>query len=192
MTGRQGTKGPGSGEVWVFGYGSLMWEPGFPHIEARSALVKGYHRALCIVSHFHRGTPERPGLVLGLDRGGSCRGIAFRIAAGDTEAVLDYLDERELVSYAYRRRLLPVGLDDRGVRAYAYVADQTHSQYAGKLSPEESVDFVVQGVGVSGTCFDYLENTVRHLDRLGIEDGPLHRLLARTLERVRQTMAFDV
>lgn len=180
------------GGLWVFAYGSLMWEPGFPHQRACPALLKGYHRALCVYSHFHRGTPARPGLVLGLDRGGSCRGVAFRVAAADGEAVLAYLDERELVSPAYRRRLLPVRLEDREVRAHAYVVDRAHSRYAGKLSLEESAAYVLQGVGASGSAFDYLENTVRHLDRLGIGDGPLHRLLAHAADRTRRALAYEV
>ena len=182
-----------SGDIWVFGYGSLMWDQGFPHVARAAALLRGYHRALCLYSRFHRGTLERPGLVLGLDRGGSCRGLAFRVAGGEARAVLGYLDERELVSYAYRRRLLPLRLDGQGeVRAHVYVADRDHSQYAGRLPPDEIVELVVQGVGVSGTCYDYLENTVRHLDRLGIEDGPLHALLARVVERVRGTLSYQV
>lgn len=192
MTARRKEAASGPPDIWVFGYGSLMWEPGFPHAEARPALLKGYHRALCVYSHFHRGTPDRPGLVLGLDRGGSCRGLAFRVAGGDAESVLAYLDERELLSYAYRRRVLPVRLEDGEARAYAYVADPGHEQYAGRLSLKESVDYVVQGVGASGTCLDYLENTVRHLDRLGIRDGPLHELLGSAVDRLRASLTYEV
>ena len=179
-------------DIWVFGYGSLMWDPGFPHAEVVPALLRGYHRALCIYSRFHRGTLERPGLVLGLDRGGACRGRAFRVEGDKARAVLGYLDERELVSYAYRRQKVSIQLPDREVPAFAYVADRAHSQYAGNPGIARSVELVAQGVGVSGTCFDYLENSVKHLDALGIEDGPLHDLLARVVERLRQSMAFDV
>ncbi|MFZ0694296.1 MAG: gamma-glutamylcyclotransferase [Alphaproteobacteria bacterium] len=179
-------------DIWVFGYGSLMWDPGFPHAEVVPALLRGYHRALCIYSRFHRGTLERPGLVLGLDRGGACRGRAFRVEGSSARAILGYLDERELVSYAYRRQKVSIVLPSGNVPAFAYVADRAHSQYAGNPGVARSVELVAQGVGVSGTCFDYLESAVKHLDGLGIEDGPLHDLLARVIERLRQSMAFDV
>jgi len=179
-------------DLWVFGYGSLMWDPGFPHAEVQRALLRGYHRTLCIYSRFHRGTLARPGLVLGLNRGGSCRGMAFRIAGENARAVLGYLDERELVSYAYRRQRVSLRLPEREVAGFAYVADRRHSQYAGDVGLARSVELVAQGVGVSGTCFDYLENTVKHLDQLGIEEGPLHELLARVIEKFRRNMAFDV
>lgn len=180
------------GDMWVFAYGSLMWDPGFSYRAVRPALLKGYHRALCIYSRFHRGTPDRPGLVLGLDRGGSCRGLAFQVAAGDAGRVLAYLDERELLSYAYRRRRVNVDLGGEPASAYAYVADPGHPEYAGKLPAEQSAELVAQGVGASGACFDYLDNTVRHLDRLGIHDGPLHELLTQVVERYRRAMSFEV
>ena len=179
-------------DIWVFGYGSLMWDPGFPHAEVVPALLRGYHRALCIYSRFHRGTLERPGLVLGLDRGGACRGRAFRVEGDKSRAVLGYLDERELVSYAYRRQKVSIALPSGNVPAFAYVADRAHSQYAGNPGVARSVELVAQGVGVSGTCFDYLENAVKHLDGLGIEDGPLHDLLARVVEHLRHSMSYDV
>lgn len=181
------------GDIWVFGYGSLMWDPGFPYVQAEPALLRGYHRALCIYSRFHRGTLERPGLVLGLDRGGSCRGLAFRVAGDESRPILGYLDERELVSYAYKRATVRLVLPGaRRVPAFAYVADPGHSQYAGKLPKDLIVELVAQGVGTRGTCFDYLENAVRHLDGLGINDGPLHDVLAQAVERLRRTMAYSV
>lgn len=179
-------------DMWVFAYGSLMWDPGFSYRMVRPALLKGYHRALCIYSRWHRGTPDRPGLVLGLDRGGSCRGLAFRVAADEADRVLAYLDERELLSYAYRRRRVKVQAGEEPVAAEAYLADPAHPEYAGKLDPEDGAVLVAQGVGASGTCFDYLDNTVRHLDRLGIHDGPLHELLGRVVERYRRAMSFEV
>jgi cation transport protein ChaC len=118
--------------------------------------------------------------------------MAFKVEAQDAKPVLGYLDERELVSYAYRRRFLPIVLAGGPARAFVYVADPKHSQYAGRLSPERTVELVVQGVGVSGTCYDYLENTVRHLDALGLEDGPLHELKRRVVERMRAALVFDV
>lgn len=192
-SGGSGRTAPGpKGDMWVFGYGSLMWDPGFPFAARERALLRGYHRALCVYSRFHRGTLDRPGVVLGLDRGGSCRGMAFKVEAQDAKPVLGYLDERELVSYAYRRRFLPIVLAGGPARAFVYVADPKHSQYAGRLSPERTVELVVQGVGVSGTCYDYLENTVRHLDALGLDDGPLHELKRRVVERMRAALVFDV
>jgi len=169
ITSRQG--------VWIFGYGSLMWDPGFPCLEAHPALLRGYHRVFCIYSIRFRGTSERPGLVLGLDRGGSCRGRVFRVAAARSEEVFAYLYERELVHYSYARKFLPVRLADRTVQAYTYVADREHHRYTGKLTLEQSIKLILRGHGRSGSNVDYLRNTIRHLDELGISDGPLHQLL---------------
>ncbi len=169
ITSRQG--------VWIFGYGSLMWNPGFPRLEAHPALLRGYHRAFCIYSIRFRGTSERPGLVLGLDRGGSCRGRVFRIAAARAEEVFAYLYERELVHYSYARKCLPVRLADRTVQAYTYVANRKHHRYTGKLTLEQSIKLILRGHGRSGSNVDYLRNTIRHLDEFGISDGPLHQLL---------------
>src|SRR3712207_8276797 len=119
-------------DLWVFGYGSLMWRPGFPHLERVHAHLYGYHRSLCVFSHVHRGTPEHPGLVLGLDRGGRCHGVAFRVDAAEAAETVRYLREREQVTAVYRERSLPVRLDDgRAVAALAYVVDRSHPQYAG-------------------------------------------------------------
>ncbi len=167
-----------SDDIWVFAYGSLMWDPGFAYLKAAPALLRGYHRAFCVYSHVYRGTSKRPGLVLGLDRGGACKGMAFRVAAGKAAAVLAYLDKREKVTDVYDRRIVPVATSAGRVMAHAYVVDRGHDQYAGKLTPERAAALIAQGVGRSGANPEYLENTVRHLDALGITDGPLHRLLA--------------
>ena len=167
-----------SGEVWVFAYGSLMWDPGFAYLETAPALLKGYHRAFCIFSHVYRGTEARPGLVLGLDRGGACKGMAFRIAAAKRAGVLDYLDKREKVTDVYRRRAVPITVRGLKVKAETYVADREHRQYAGKQSLKDAAALIAQGTGVGGSNRDYLESTVNHLDELGITDGPLHRLHA--------------
>jgi len=164
-------------ELWVFGYGSLMWDPGFEYIESHQAKVHGYHRALCVYSHIYRGTPERPGLIVGLDRGGSCRGMAFRVASDRAAAVEAYLHEREMVTHVYRPRRLPVRLSLGTVQALTYVADRHHPQFAGRLTQEEAMVLVRQGHGRRGSCIDYLRNTVRHLEELGIDEGWLHRLL---------------
>ena len=162
------------GDLWVFGYGSLIWRPGFAFEERTLATVGGYHRALCIYSHVHRGSPERPGLVLGLDRGGACRGVAFRVAAALREATIAYLREREQVTLVYREASLQATLDDgRRAKALAYIVEQDHPQYAGRLPLAELVRLVRQGIGVSGRNIDYVRSTHEHLAALGIEDHTL-------------------
>ena len=167
---------------WVFGYGSLMWRPGFDFIEKRPAKLIGAHRALCVYSHVHRGTPERPGLVLGLDRGGACRGIAFRIAKQNREAIARYLREREQVTSVYREAVRPVllleGAEDRS-RALCYLVDRSHTQYAGALPRERLLELVSQGNGRSGANPDYVFATVKELETLGIRDATLEWLAAR-------------
>jgi cation transport protein ChaC len=168
-------------DLWVFGYGSLMWRPGFAFAERHGAIVRGYHRSLCIYSHVHRGTRERPGLVLGLDRGGSCKGVAFRVEAECAEATLAYLRAREQVTLVYRETLLPARLGDgRCVAVICYVADRKHTQYAGRLERGELARLVGQGVGQSGNNPDYVKNTYAHLVELAIRDETLE-WLAREL-----------
>ena len=162
-------------DIWVFAYGSLIWDPGFAPLKAEPGLLFGYHRALCVYSCFNWGTHERPGLVVGLLPGGSCRGRAFRVASTRAQGVLDYLDGRE--GGAYRRKRVAVALAGRVVAAHTFVVDRDHPRYAGRLAPDDCVGFIRQGVGTSGSSREYLENTVRHLDALGISDGRLHALL---------------
>ena len=158
-------------EFWVFGYGSLMWNPGFDYVERQVATLNGYRRALCVRSWVHRGTQERPGLVLGLDRGGSCRGMAFRVAAEKFGGVVDYLRERELVTHVYLERTLPVTLPDRRrVQALTYVCDRAHHQYAGGLDVMEAAGVVHVAAGRSGPNDAYVFNTVDHLREIGIRD----------------------
>jgi glutathione-specific gamma-glutamylcyclotransferase len=164
-------------EFWVFGYGSLMWRPGFDYIDAEHARLHGYHRALCVRSHVHRGTPERPGLVLGLDRGGSCLGIAFRIAPERAGDVTDYLRARELVTHVYKERKARLMLKSgRQVSALAYVVDRDHAQYAGGLSAADAVAQISGAVGVSGANEDYVINTVNHLRQMNIRDHWLEKV----------------
>ncbi len=168
------------GDVWVFAYGSLMWKPDFTFAEARLARLHGYHRALCIYSIRGRGTEEKPGLVLGLDRGGSCVGRAYRVAAADWEAVRATLHEREMVTQVYTPAFLTVVLDDgRRVMAYGFIARRDHVQYTGRLAEARMVELILQGIGPRGSALDYLAQTVAQLDALGIRTGPLHRLLRR-------------
>jgi glutathione-specific gamma-glutamylcyclotransferase len=169
----------GAAPVWIFAYGSLMWRPGFDHDLVLDAWLHGYHRALCIYSWVHRGTQERPGLVLGLDRGGSCRGRALAIAREREAQVLAYLDERELVTDVYQRRRLPVTTAQGRFPAWCYVVRQDHVQYAGKLAEDRVLELVRHSAGRSGRCCDYVVSTVSHLEQMGIADGPLHALAKR-------------
>jgi cation transport protein ChaC len=164
----------------VFGYGSLMWRPGFDFVEQHKARLIGLHRALCIYSHVHRGTPERPGLVLGLDRGGACTGLAFRVDPARWADVRDYLRAREQVTAVYLESMRRVTLaNGRDVRALTYIVDRGHGQYAGKLSLAEQLHFVRQGHGQSGANADYVTATAGELTRLGLRDAALHWLAAR-------------
>jgi glutathione-specific gamma-glutamylcyclotransferase len=167
------------GDLWVFGYGSLMWRPGFDFIEQVPARLIGEHRALCVYSFVHRGTPEKPGLVLGLDRGGACRGIAFRVAAKHRAATVSYLRAREQVTSVYREVMRSVWLEDEArqrVSALAYVVDRGHVQYAGRLSLAEQLHHVQQGHGQSGANRDYVLSTVKAIEAEGFRDAPLHQL----------------
>ena len=169
------------GDLWVFGYGSLMWRPGFDFVERVQARLIGEHRALCVYSFDHRGTPERPGLVLGLDRGGACRGIAFRVTAKKRGEVVAYLREREQTTNVYREVMRSVWLDNDAqtrVSALTYVADRGHVQYAGRLSLREQLRHVLQGHGRSGNNRDYVLSTVKAIEAEGFRDAPLHQLAA--------------
>lgn len=194
-------------ENWVFGYGSLMWNPGFRFTERRRAVIHGYHRSLCMLSHMYRGTPERPGLVLGLDIGGACHGIAFRVADADWAEVAAYLHAREQVTYMYQELTKPVRIVERSppkagpgpdpgllafgdkgtlrekaearkVPALFYAVNRKHYQYAGRLSLEDQLHHVRQGHGQSGSCVDYVLNTVQHMREEGIRDHPLEKLVS--------------
>lgn len=163
---------------WVFGYGSLMWRPGFAFEERVPGLLRGFHRALCVYSNRHRGTPECPGLVLGLDRGGSCRGVAFRVAADRVAETHAYLTEREQMNRVYREVFPLIRLaDGRMIRAMAYVVDRTHRQYAGRLTQTEIIRLVEQGHGQSGACRDYVLNTLASMAEMGVSDHALDWLL---------------
>ena len=166
------------GELWVFGYGSLMWRPGFDYLEMHMARIYGYHRALCVWSWVHRGTRERPGLIFGLDIGGSCVGRVFRVAAQEKEKVVEYLYRREMVTPVYRPRLLTVYLPDRTVTALTFIIDRSHAQYAGKLMPEHAAAAVCRAQGQSGDNRDYLVNTLNHLQEVGINDHGLEQIRA--------------
>ena len=166
-------------DLWVFGYGSLMWNPGFDHVEVVRARLHGFRRALCVHSHVHRGTMQRPGLVLGLDRGGACSGLAFRIEAGRVDHTLDYLRARELVTNVYLERDVRVCLaDGRTVTATTYIVDRAHPQYAPSMPAEAAAAIVAGAVGQSGPNPDYVRNTVEHLRALSIRDRYLEAVAA--------------
>ncbi|MGL4405690.1 MAG: gamma-glutamylcyclotransferase [Notoacmeibacter sp.] len=168
------------GDLWVFGYGSLMWRPGFDANSSQQATLTGFHRALCVHSYVHRGTRERSGLVLGLDRGGSCKGLAFHVDAASRDEVLDYLRTRELVTNVYLERFLNVRLNDgRKVKAVTYVVDRRHIQYAAGLSVEEAAEIVSGAVGVSGGNKDYVASTVQHLRDMNIRDNELEGIVKK-------------
>lgn len=173
----------GMGDFWVFGYGSLIWRPGFAHTETSLAHLYGYRRALCIRSWVHRGTEERPGLVLGLDHGGSCTGLAFRVPGELHDEVVAYLRERELVTNVYKERWLSIRLAD-GTRqkALGYVVDRSHPQYAGAVHVDEAVAGVRDAVGISGPNVEYVLSTVEHLKALGIRDHWLESVAAELTE----------
>ena len=167
------------GDLWVFGYGSLIWRPGFEYVQRVPARLVGEHRALCVYSFDHRGTAERPGLVLGLDRGGACRGIAFRVAEKDRADVVAYLRAREQVTSVYREVTRSVWLENdarQRVSALAYVVDRGHVQYAGRLSLQDQLRHVRQGHGQSGANRDYVLSTVKAIEAQGFRDAQLHRL----------------
>jgi cation transport protein ChaC len=163
----------GDGDLWVFGYGSLMWRPGFPHAERHAARLSGYHRSLCLYSYDYRGTKERPGLVLGLDRGGSCVGVGFRVEPADRAATRAYLNWREGTD-VYRESFVPLRpIDGRRVKALAYVVKREHEHYAGTLSPSDLFAHAREACGNKGSCRDYVVSTHAHLVSLGVHDAHL-------------------
>jgi len=177
-------------DLWVFGYGSLMWRPGFDFVQRVPARLIGLHRALCVYSFVHRGTPERPGLVLGLDRGGMCRGIAFRVAGAASDGTVAYLRAREQVTSVYLETTRRIELEDadrRQVRALCFVVDRGHAQYAGRLSLDEQVRHVRQGRGRSGPNRDYVVDAVRALEALGYCETELHLVAERLKGAGRST-----
>jgi cation transport protein ChaC len=178
-------------DLWVFGYGSLMWRPGFDFRERIEARLTGAHRALCVYSFVHRGTPERPGLVLGLDRGGACQGIAFRVAAADRARTVAYLRSREQVTGVYRESVRRISLKsepERQVPALCYVVDRSHVQYAGRLPLVEQLHHIRQGHGQSGPNRDYVIATVAAMEALGMRQSDLH-LLAQRLQGTHEAQA---
>ena len=171
------------GDLWVFAYGSLMWSPDFPFVERKAGRVHGYHRSLCILSSRYRGTPDKPGLVMGLCPGGSCRGMAFRVRAGDAKAVLDTLWKREMLNNVYAPKFVPVSLAGvQRVHALAFIADTKHRQFVDELDMAGRARLVAQGIGQRGRCVDYIRNTLEHMRDLGVHDPHLTRILETALD----------
>jgi cation transport protein ChaC len=166
--------------AWVFGYGSLMWSPGFPHTAFEPATLDGFHRALCVYSWHYRGTRERPGLVMGLAAGGSCVGRAIGFPRAHEPEILAYLDRREQTNYVYDRRIVELRLASGAlIPAWAYVARTDHPQYAGNLPEDEVLRHVLDGHGLGGACVDYVRATVAHLVEMGIREPQLETILRR-------------
>ena len=168
-------------QFWIFGYGSLMWRPGFSFIRSEPALIHGWHRRLCVYSFVHRGTQQAPGLVLGLDRGGSCHGMAFQISPDSWDQTIAYLRAREQVTSVYveKRQGMKLLQSASVAEATFYVVDRTHQQYAGVLPDDALLQLIRQGQGVSGQCIDYVMNTLDHLREMKIHDPTLERLAVR-------------
>ena len=180
-------------DLWVFGYGSLMWRPGFAYEDVQPATLMGLRRCFCIYSVHHRGSPERPGLVLGLDSGGACQGLAFRVGADQARQTLAYLRAREQVNGVYRETHVPLDVAgyDRPVMGIAYVAERAHPSYARRLPIGEQARLIRAARGLSGTNLDYLVSTLEHLATLGIRERELERVrvLAGALFARKDNMA---
>ncbi len=174
-----------SKEIWVFGYGSLIWNPAFHFDERRIGVIHGFHRRFCLWTTLGRGSPDCPGLMLGLDRGGSCRGVVLRIAPELVESETDVLWRREMVSNAYVPAWVRASTDTGEVWAIAFTINRHHDRYAEKMSEDKAADVIARAVGRVGPCRDYLLNTVDHLKQLGIHD----RAMARLAEKVRRQVA---
>jgi cation transport protein ChaC len=175
----------GSDDLWVFAYGSLIWRPCFPSLERLLVTIRGYHRSLCIWSHDHRGTPAAPGLVFGLKRGGSCRGVAYRIAAEHVVETFQALWTREMLTGAYRPSWVRCDGQGKRVRALVFLLNQECREYAGSLPEDDLLTVVKRAVGASGPCLEYVLQTHQALHEHGIGDGRLGELVQRLLEPVR-------
>ncbi len=170
----------GSEVIWIFAYGSLMWDPEFSCIPAEPALLHGYHRRFCLYSYDYRGTRTRPGLTLGLDRGGTCRGTLFRLPPEAVAEAIDALWAREMTApRVYDMRKLPVRTVNGGLSAFAFTVRRDHPDYAGRLTQEQTAQIISGAVGRRGTNRDYLSGTLHHLADLGLADRRLFRLAER-------------
>jgi cation transport protein ChaC len=178
------------GDLWLFAYGSLMWNPEFAFVRSSRAMLHGYHRAFCVYSTQYRGTPENPGLVLGLDRGGSCHGVAFLVAESEVATVLETLWAREMSQLVYHPRIVTIEVDRNRIDALTFVADREHPNYAGRLEVQTIAQTIAECSGARGPNADYLFNTLRHLHALGIRERRLDALsrAVQVLQTPRQRL----
>jgi len=176
---------PTDAPVWLFGYGSLMWNPAFSYAERRIGTLRGWHRRFCLWLRLGRGTPERPGLMLALDRGGTTRGIAFRLAQGEERAELLLVWRREMFTGAYHARWVTLTTDEGPVHAIALVVNREHDQYVAGLDEDEVVKHIATAHGPLGSSAEYLFETLAHLEQLGLRDRCLERVRQSLVERLR-------
>ncbi|OYY03332.1 MAG: gamma-glutamylcyclotransferase [Acidocella sp. 35-58-6] len=169
-------------DLYVFGYGSLIWNPAFDYAEKRAALLHGYHRRFCLKMLMGRGTLETPGLMLALDHGGACKGVAFRIAADKIQTELALLWQREMFGGAYLARWVRLMTPLGPIRALTFIINRKHPRYLPEISVEQTASLIATGCGDLGTCREYLENTIAHLAELGLRDSGLERI-ARALPK---------
>jgi cation transport protein ChaC len=167
---------PSLDNVWVFAYGSLIWSPSFHFVERRPAIVHGYHRRYCLWAHLGRGSPDQPGLMLGLEPGGACGGAIFRIAPEAVESELGLLWDREMVSGAYVPRIVQARSGEQRFPAVAFTVNRSHERYSGRLTLAEIADAIAVAEGDLGSSRDYLFHTVEHLEEMGVSDRRLRRL----------------
>lgn len=182
----------GAGDVWLFAYGSLIWNPMIHFVDKRIATVHGYHRRFCLWTYLGRGSAEAPGLILGLDRGGACRGVVYSIAVATARAELELLWRREMITGAYCPRWVRVATaDDNPVWAIAFLINRSHPRYAGLVPEDRIVESIARAHGALGPCASYLFDTAQHLQDLGIRDTRLSRLrdrVAQVLERQKKRL----
>jgi glutathione-specific gamma-glutamylcyclotransferase len=179
-------KFPTGSDIWLFGYGSLMWNPTIEYEERVPARIYGYHRQFCLWTLMGRGTKERPGLMLALQSGGSCDGFAYRVSKETAEEELSIVWNREMVSNAYVPRIVTLHTSVGNVPGIAFVINRQHERFAGKLAPENMIDALAHAEGNIGRCCDYLFSTVEHMDELGIGDGAMHDLARRVRARLAE------
>ncbi len=165
-------------DLWVFGYGSLIWNPAFEYVEKHPATLHGWHRRFCLKMYMGRGTPEVPGLMLALDHGGACRGVAFRIAADMLRQELGLLWQREMYGGAYNARWVKLNAGGRTIRAVTFIINRAHPRYTRELSVEQTAAMIARAEGDLGSCREYLDNTILHLKVLGVRDAGLARVAA--------------
>lgn len=175
------------GDVWLFAYGSLIWNPLIHFREKHVGTVHGYHRCFCLWTHLGRGTKEKPGLMLGLERGGACRGIAYRIAEVDAEREFEVVWRREMLTSAYAPRWVTVVTKEGRIEAIAFLINREHARYAGKLPEERIIATIAEAQGSLGACATYLFNTVAHLEELGVRDRRLERLRDRVKAKITES-----